>query len=111
VNFFVVLNYNIRRKCAMPYISKNDRKILDHEINILISCIKCLEKKEGAANYTISRILAGSLKPENGWNYSSLADVIKTYECAKIEFYNRMLTPYEHDAIQKNDDIVEYLEK
>lgn len=62
---------------------------------------------KGLANYIATRLVLGILKPNAGWNYASLADVVATFECAKQEIYRRLVAPYEEKAIAKNGDLNE----
>jgi len=99
----------------MPYISAKLREEIDilcdeliFYTNNTLARLKQENKAKGVANYLITRLVLGLLKPSDGWNYSSLADVIGTLEAAKLEVYRRLVAPYEDDAIRKNGDLVEY---
>lgn len=102
----------------MPYVAPNIRQAkleelssidhLDDYIDGIIAIARGAvpdEKLSGLANYIISRITTGVLNPKN---YSEMADVVKTFECAKLEFVRRVMNPYEDAAIAKNGDIPEY---
>lgn len=102
----------------MPYVSQEIRTakignyVQDANLNEHIDEIIAIarntvpdEKLSGLANYIISRITTGVLAPKN---YSEMADVVKTFECAKLEFVRRVMNPYEDAAIDKNGDIPEY---
>jgi hypothetical protein len=93
----------------MPYIKPEVRKQIDALIEQFTDGLRdATEVNNGTANYIITRILLRFLRPENGWNYDSLSDVIKTLECAKLEIYRRMLTPYEAVKIFENEDVPEF---
>lgn len=66
------------------------------------------EDQEGVVNYTISRIVAGSFRPDTGWRYKWLNRAYGTFLSAAAEFYRRLVAPYEDKAIAKNGDIPEY---
>lgn len=92
----------------MPYIVPNHRININEEIDKIITTILAeipTEKRVGAANYTITRILLGILKPQN---YSEMNATIGVLECAKLEMYRRLVGPYEDKAIEKNGDLEEY---
>ena len=57
----------------------------------------------GEFNYLISTI-AKLYIDKHGMTYNTGSDVIKTFECAKLEFYRRMLVPYENTKIEQNGD-------
>lgn len=96
----------------MPYIHTADRARFDPEIDAIIG--RLLEMRDdgrkGALNYIISRIVAGGIHPGGpaNWKYNEIADVIGTFECAKLEFYRRIADPKEDNAIATNGDIPEY---
>jgi hypothetical protein len=97
----------------MPYVNKEMRNDLDESINSIVEYIKGLEDgdKEGACNYTVSRIISGGLKPETGWRYKWLNRAYGVFMAAGAEFYGRLVAPYEERAIYKNGDIDEYRER
>ena len=106
----------------MPYINEEmqeretspgiDEDFAD-QVTGLIDGIKRefpLEEREGAVNYAISRIVAGSLRPEERWRYAALNHALGTFFSAGLEFYRRLVGPYEDLCIAKNGDIPEYEE-
>lgn len=95
----------------MPYITKDNRKILDYHLDALIDDINShflLDDREGILNYTISRLVASCMKPKSGWRYSNLARARAVFTEAGAEFTRRLIRPYEDEAIEKNGDIPEY---
>ena len=107
----------------MPYISHEDRVVqvtdeCDSYYNLeLAQMIEHIQehirnlpdyKKEGCANYIISRIIAGGLKPEGGWRYMWLNRAYGTFLSAASEFSRRLIGPYEDNCIKSNGDIPEY---
>ena len=105
----------------MPYISDEDRKrILECEasphlggvdiIEALIDTLRTIPsgKTKGACNYVISRLVAGAMKPDDGWSYTSLSNAAGVFDDAGNEFRRRLLDPYEDKAIEKNGDLPEY---
>src|SRR5690554_3614613 len=95
----------------MPYIANSHRETIDDNIDLLVSLIRLHtppNKLAGTVNYVISRVSAGSLKPDTGWTYDDINKLIGVLECAKEEFYRRVAAPYEDLARKKNGDIKEY---
>lgn len=95
----------------MPYIGDVMRETLDPLVLELIERIKDMAPegdRDGVANYVISRIVAASMRPKDGWRYKSLAHAAEVFTAAGDEFRRRMLDPYEDRAIAKNGDIPEY---
>jgi len=94
----------------MPYIKEENRNKIDYAIEELVEQFRneIGWSDTGAANYTITRVILGCMKPVNGWTYDSLSDVIKTLECAKLEIIRRLLDKHENNAIIKNGDLNEF---
>ena len=103
----------------MPYISEEMKKLtmcptftietFESKVDAVIESISILslDDREGLCNYAISRIVAESLKPHNGWRYKNLNRAHGTFLSAAAEFYRRVVVPYENIAQQKNGDIYE----
>lgn len=93
----------------MPYVKQNNRKFVDSDIECLAdkfrNCFGHLDT--GTANYIITRLILLMLKPNGGWSYESLSDVIKTLECSKLEITRRILNNYEDRKIFENGDVPE----
>ena len=84
----------------MPYIEKNKRKELNPSINNLSNKISTV----GSLNYTITKLCLNFLK-RSTINYTSLNEIPGVLECAKLEFYRRMICAYEDIKISENGDI------
>jgi len=84
----------------MPYIHKDDRK----KFNKILSEIPEIENA-GELNYIITMVCLEYLK--KGKRYSNMNDIIGALECAKLEFYRRIVSPYETEKISTNGDIIE----
>jgi len=93
----------------MPYIKQEQRDHLDSPIAALIYHIKLTpaEARDGVVNYVISRLVGAAFK-EDGWRYATIARAVAAFECAKLEFYRRIGTEREDQAILVNGDIPEY---
>lgn len=103
----------------MPYIDKEARKGIhafgpdlhfEEMVDNIITHIRSREinNRDGLCNYAISRIVAGSMKPDLGWRYKYLNRAYGTFLSAAAEFYRRLVAPYEDDLIKVNEDIPEY---
>lgn len=81
----------------MPYIGvlrryeldKKLEKILDEELN------------NGELNYVISRIIKSRLEKVNV-NYNICNEIMGVLECAKLEFYRKVVAGYEEVKIAEN---------
>ena len=90
----------------MPYISKDKRMLLEHPLASLAAGVIVEEPKNqaGVLNYCISALLNEVLKT-NGISYRNINELIGVLECAKLELYRRIATPYEDEKIQSNGDV------
>jgi hypothetical protein len=55
----------------------------------------------GELNYIISNLL-NTVSKSQLFNYNLCNGLIGVLECAKLELYNRLITPYEDIKIQEN---------
>lgn len=86
----------------MPYIKPNDKLRFAKELEEL----KSMVMTAGDLNYVITSICKNHLERKNETLcYSYLNEVIGVLECAKLEFYRRMVVPYEQLKIEENGDV------
>ena len=89
----------------MPYIPQQDRvKFLDNGLQDLLSYVQDKGISNGELNYLITTLGLEYIRV-HGLSYNTGSDVIKALECAKLEFYHRMLRPYEDSKIRTNGDV------
>jgi len=92
----------------MPYIRQDKRDEFDTELDAFI--LKFLETGEnestaGRLNYSISRILGAILNDDERISYARINELVGVLECAKIELYRRIASPYEDDKSRINGDV------
>jgi len=96
----------------MPYIKQAEREAINAPLEELIgTLLDSYEEgtEDGALNYVVSRIVSEVLNPEMlPWRYADIARAVAVFECAKLEFYDRIARPKEDLAIQQNGDIPAY---
>jgi len=80
----------------MPYILNKDKERLN-ECKIDINTA-------GELNYKIT-ILVLSYLNKHGKSYKVINDIIGALECSKLEFYRRIVAPYEEVKIKENGDV------
>ena len=80
----------------MPYVKKEDRK------NVRIDIEGDLT--EGMLNFAITQLILKYLK-QHGESYKTFNSIVGVLECAKQEFYRRMIAPYEDKKIKENGDV------
>lgn len=85
----------------MPYIKKDERLFYDRYIDRILE----LPKPIGDLNYLIVKICLRFLSFTKK-QYSDYNAIIGMLECAKQEFYRRIVAEYENEKIKENGDIV-----
>ena len=89
----------------MPYIHPEKRKTIDKIIDETTGFLETDKQAEvGEVNYIITKLLNAYLK-NKGINYKNLNECVGVLECAKIEFYRRLVMPYEQQKMMSNGDV------
>lgn len=81
----------------MPYIKKEDREKLAHP-NFWAP------NTPGDLNYLFTKLIKEYIDL-NGLNYQHINDIVGALEGAKLEFYRRVVAPYENSKIRENGDV------
>ena len=87
----------------MPYISKLKREELDKRLQSLLLDVDKLNV--GELNYIISNIINNYIRQKsnsNQFNYELCNSLIGVLECAKLELYRKVVSPYEDKKIKEN---------
>jgi hypothetical protein len=82
----------------MPYIAVNEREALTDYPN-------CDILDAGELTYMITRLCMHYLDNPSAKNFAKYNSVIGALECAKQEFYRRVLVPYEDTKMRMNGDV------
>jgi len=87
----------------MPYILKENRKKYNALLKELIGILKKqpLDQIDGEINYIVTRIL----KEVYPLRYFNLNRAVGVLESCKLEFYRRIVGPYEDKKIEENGDV------
>lgn len=80
----------------MPYIASKRRRE--------VSPSGFTPETAGELNYVLTRILVAYLKL-HAPNYITLNDILGALEGAKMEFYRRVVAPYEDKKREENGDV------
>jgi hypothetical protein len=83
----------------MPYIPSDRRRDL--------SDIFDTPETAGELNYIITDMLVNYLN-HKGLSYQTMNDIIGALDGAKMEFYRRIVIPYENEKIEENGDVYFY---
>lgn len=84
----------------MPYINGDARLRLKNED---------IPQDAGELNYMITKLIDGYLKRKGTIRYTYLNEIIGVLECAKLEYYRRIVAYYEDKKIVENGDVYEML--
>lgn len=83
----------------MPYITKQRRDELgDNRIAYETA------ETSGELNYQITQVILQYLD-DKGKSYSTINDILGALEGAKLEFYRRVVAPYENLKNMENGDV------
>ena len=92
----------------MPYIKQEERKEIEdwgelhHLIDYLKKTTKNGQEKSGNVVYVIYRIIKEIF---GEGNFEVRSNALKVLESAKLEYYRRIMGPYEEEAILRNGDV------
>lgn len=75
----------------MPYIESNKRNVVSPVTS-------------GELNYCISKLIREYYE-NHGKCYGVYNEIVGALECAKMEFYRRIVVPYEEIKIKENGDV------
>ncbi|MFW5730539.1 MAG: DUF6899 family protein [Desulfonatronovibrionaceae bacterium] len=84
----------------MPYIAREKRRKFDQELERLALKVE----NQGELNYCIYK-LSRLIIERMGESYQNLSMCSSAMEHAKLEWYRRVLAPYEDKKIKENQDI------
>lgn len=90
----------------MPYIKKRNRstldKFLDGLIVLLVNTTSNGKKNNGEVVYVIYKLLK---QVYGEGNFEVRSNALKALESAKLEYYRRIMAPYEDKKKKENGDI------
>jgi hypothetical protein len=97
----------------MPYITQESRKIIDEKLEPILKYFSQagdIVTYDGEMNYTITRLLLsfyGGKGVLNSGNrgYQAYNRAMGVMECAKQEFYRRVIAPHETRKSKENGDV------
>lgn len=89
----------------MPYIVEKDRLHFHKLLEEFDRVSKSKDITAGDMNYLISSMFYRFSNGCNKVSYSKYNEIIGILECAKMEFYRRIITSYEDEKIASNGDV------
>jgi hypothetical protein len=89
----------------MPYINQTRRNELDDKMSALLSVVHQSTSEE--MNYIISTLLQKYIEvhDEKKLDYSACNTIVGVLECVKLEFYNKLVTPFQNTKLNQNGKI------
>jgi hypothetical protein len=90
----------------MPYIPQDKREGFENALTSIVARMLSEDEADraGILNYCISTLISKSLV-SMGTNYVKLNELIGVLECAKLELYRRVASPYEDEKVESNGDV------
>ena len=88
----------------MPYITTENRKKYDVQINQLIDQIASNNATDGDLNYIITKLLHSAFNLKDP-KYTRINTAIGVLECCKQELYRKIAAPYEIEKCITNGDV------
>lgn len=85
----------------MPYIKENDRDFFNPSLDEIVDSIQ----NPGDVCYCVYYMLKKVFEKDK--KFKTISSLIGEIECAKMEFYRRIVVPYEDKKIIENGDIDE----
>lgn len=90
----------------LPYIDKGCRKLIDPDLDPLIITLKQRTKtgkeRTGEVVYCVYKIL---VELYGLGNFEVRSNALKVLDSAGKEYYRRIMSPYENEAIKRNGDV------
>ena len=90
----------------MPYIDNEDKPVYEYALRKLGETFAATGAGDGDLNYVLTRVAIEWLmyhKPP--FNYSLRGRVLLAFEAAKLEYYERVMRPYEDKKRAANGDV------
>lgn len=84
----------------MPYINQRDRDFFEPSLDEIVDSIQ----DPGDVCFCIYYILQKVCKKDST-RFKTISSLIGEVECAKMEFYRRIVAPYEDIKINENGDV------
>lgn len=88
----------------MPYIDKKTRELFEGKFERSVYDYGALCEDSGELNYAVTQLIKGYFKSKP-MKYAVLNDVIGALQGAKMEFYRRVIMPYENVKMSENGDV------
>ncbi len=88
----------------MPYIAAADKQKFNEIFDEFDTLVSLHDMPPGELNYLFT-VLAIMFTEQKGVSYTNMNEVMGVFESAKLEYYRRMVAPYEDEKIKENGDV------
>lgn len=85
----------------MPYLRRDCRESVENLIRT--RGLDYIPLNAGELNYIVTRLTHNSIC--QSLDYKTINEMIGALECAKLELYRRIASPYEDTKIKQNGDV------
>lgn len=85
----------------MPYIKKDQRV----ELSYVTKHFKSLPLTAGELNYLVTCLVKNFVEQDGVLTYTRINAAVGALECAKLELYRRIASPYEDEKIRESGDV------
>jgi hypothetical protein len=92
----------------VPYISRHERPHFAAAIAAAHGSLLTTHHVPGNLNYLISRIVDDYVHTVVKPGYADFAEVISTLAAVQMEFYRRVVVPYEEKKLEANGEVFEH---
>ena len=89
----------------MPYITADDRRKFHLHADHGASGLKLVAATAGELQYCIAILIKAYLKRIGSYRYQDLNDIMGALAGAELEFYRRVVAPYEDKKIYDHGDV------
>ena len=86
----------------MPYVKQIYRDAFNPDLEKLCRNIQ----STGDLTYCIYKLMKMLLEKHGKSSFVNMATLLSEVECAKLEFYRRIMAPYEDEKIKENGDVL-----
>ncbi len=90
----------------MPYIERGDKLVYTDALAEIQDAFASVGAGDGDLNYMLTQVaIAWMMYHKPPYNYSLRGRVLLAFEAAKLEYYRRVMAPYEDAKIVANGDV------
>ena len=90
----------------MPYIERGDKLVYTGALAEIQDAFASVGAGDGDLNYMLTQVaIAWMMYHKPPYSYSLRGRVLLAFEAAKLEYYRRVMAPYEDEKREENGDV------